>query len=172
MHFIFCVSGMITRSPGSTTGMSRTKPARVMRRTTSLSSEMEMVFITMSSRPGKSLVRGEACLLLHFSMKKGRFLMGITAAGVFRLSFMHKTSSTFTVIYGNMLGLVLLQPFLCPAGCVWARGEPRPEHSRPQTLCWCVSTEIWTRKNSKPRWACVFFTLLLVICTTNWEALS
>lgn len=39
--------------------MSRTKPARVMRRTTSLSSEMEMVFTTMSSRQGKSSIRDE-----------------------------------------------------------------------------------------------------------------
>lgn len=37
--------------------MSRTKPVRVMRRTTSLSSEMEMVFTTMSLRQGKSMIR-------------------------------------------------------------------------------------------------------------------
>lgn len=58
VFLIFCVSVMITRSPGSTTGTSRTKPARVTRRTTSLSSEMEMVFTITSSRPGKSWIRG------------------------------------------------------------------------------------------------------------------
>lgn len=55
--FVFVISGMITRSQGSTTGTWRTKPARVMRRTTSLSSEMEMEFTTMNSRRGKALIR-------------------------------------------------------------------------------------------------------------------
>lgn len=46
------IEGTTTRLPGSTTGTWRTKPARVTRRTTSSSSETEMVFTTMSLRRG------------------------------------------------------------------------------------------------------------------------
>ena len=49
---VFCVPGTTTRSPGSTTGTSRTKPARAMRRTTSSSSETETVFTITSLRRG------------------------------------------------------------------------------------------------------------------------
>lgn len=72
--FYFCDLGMITRSQGSTTGMWRTKPARVMRRTTSLSSEMEMVFTIMNLKQGKSLMRKEVSFffLSHLNMKNRR----------------------------------------------------------------------------------------------------
>lgn len=65
LYFMFRVSGMTTRSQGSTTGTSRTKPARVTRRTTSLSLEMEMVFTTMSLRQGKTSNRDKAYLLFN-----------------------------------------------------------------------------------------------------------
>lgn len=47
------LSGTITRSQGNTTGTSRTKPAKVMRRITSSSSEMATGFTTTSWRRGK-----------------------------------------------------------------------------------------------------------------------
>lgn len=49
----YLFSGMITRLQENTTGTSKTKPAKVMRRTTSLSLETAMGFITMSWRLGK-----------------------------------------------------------------------------------------------------------------------
>lgn len=79
LYFMFRVSGMTTRSQESTTGTSRTKPARVTRRTTSLSLEMEMVFTTMSLRQGKTSNRHTAYLLLDFNMKKGHHLLCFTS---------------------------------------------------------------------------------------------
>lgn len=58
VDFYCCVLGTITRSQGSTTGTWRTKPARVMRRTTSSSLEMEMAFTTMSLRQGETMNGG------------------------------------------------------------------------------------------------------------------
>lgn len=62
--FVFLLA-MITRSPGSTTGTSRTKPARVMKKTTSLSFEMEMVFTTMSLKLG-NYIYITMCVFLFF----------------------------------------------------------------------------------------------------------